>query len=206
MEHWVEINLNAEVAMADGILLDVLSPYVRRLLKTGGLVTYHYFREPEIRFRVRMKTAAGKRSQEASLARIADSLVKKGVVREWHFGNHGEKGRMYAGEEDRYGRNGWRVAQRYFRDSADTALALLELRREGRLESPLWGKGLGNPWEGGDRNPWRGEGADPLSFHWSRFVHLLTNQLGFDMKEEAELCERQALRYREAVKEFGMKW
>ena len=49
MEHWVEINLDADFSVQDGILLDTLRPHVRRLEKEGELVTYHYFREPEIR-------------------------------------------------------------------------------------------------------------------------------------------------------------
>ncbi len=91
MEHWVEINLNAEIREQDRILLDVLGPYVRRLEGEGELVTYHYFREPEIRLRVRLRTKAAKVRQMVALSRIADSLVKQKAVSEWYFGDHGEK-------------------------------------------------------------------------------------------------------------------
>lgn len=206
MEHWVEINLNADVAVQDGILLDVLRPYLTRLERAGELVTYHYFREPEIRFRVRVRSREVKARQALVLSRMADSLVKKRLASEWHFGNHGEKGVEYVGEEDRYGREGWKVAQDYFRNGSDTALRLLDLKRRSRLESPLWAKGLGNPWEGGGRNPWREREDDPLVYHWSRFVHLFSNQLGFDMEKEVELCSKQSERYEQVMKEFGMKW
>ncbi|MDE1852353.1 MAG: hypothetical protein KGI38_01265 [Thaumarchaeota archaeon] len=205
MEHWVEINLEGELAAQDGILLDVLRAYVRGLEREGQLVTYHYFREPEIRFRVRMKTKGAKKKQRLAISRIADSLLKKELVTAWHFGNHGEEGE-YVGEEDRYGENGWKVAQDYFRNGSDTALALLDLKRRAHLESPLWGKGLGNPWEGGDRNPWMDREEDPLVYHWSRFVHLFSNQVGFDMGKEVELCLKQADRYGRVMKEFGMNW
>jgi hypothetical protein len=206
MEHWIEINLNAALADQDAILLDVLRPHVERLKRTGELVTWHYFREPEIRFRVRLRTKAARREQANAISRLADSLKKRRVVSEWHFGNHGEAGKEYTGEEDRYGKNGWQVSQDYFRDGSETALDLLELKRASRLESPLWAKGLGNPWEGGGSNPWREREDDPLVFHWSRFVHLFTNQLGFDMQKEAELCSKQSERYRRVMKEFGMRW
>ena len=206
MEHWVEINLAAEAADQDEILLDVLKPYVKRLEKKGKLVTYHYFREPEIRFRVRTKTEAEKERQVAALSLIADALVKKGLVSGWHFGGHGEDGKAYTGEEDRYGKNGWKVAQTYFRNGSDTALALLELKRRSRLENPLWAKGLGNPWEGGRLNPWREREEDPLAYHWSRFVHLFTNQVGFGVEREVELCAKQSERYGQVVKEFGIRW
>jgi Lantibiotic biosynthesis dehydratase C-term len=206
MEHWVEINLEVDIAAQDGILLDVLRPYAQKLESRGELVTYHYFREPEIRFRLRLKNNSSRRNQERALARIASSLVRKKLVSEWHFGSHGEKGSKYAGEEDRYGKNGWRAAQNYFRDCSDIALILLDLRRRSKLESPLWAKGLGNPWEGGNTNPWREKEEDPLIYHWSRFVHLFSNQLGFNIEKEAELCAKQAENYRRVAREFGMRW
>ena len=95
MEHWIEINLNAEPATQDGILLDVLQPYVRRLEKRREIITYHYFREPEIRFRIRLKSGASKRREALALSKLADSLVRKGMVSEWHFGKHGQEGIEY---------------------------------------------------------------------------------------------------------------
>ena len=206
MEHWVEVNLGADVPAQDGILLDTLRPFVERLEKSGELVTWHYFREPEIRFRVRLRTGAAKKRQARDMSKVAESLRRDGLVSGWHYGNHGEEGSEYLGEEDRYGRNGWKVAQAYFRNGAETALDLLELKRRSRLESPLWAKGLGNPWEGGGRNPWKEREEDPLVYNWSRFVHLFSNQLGFDMEKEADLCSKQSERYRRVMKEFGMRW
>jgi hypothetical protein len=153
-----------------------------------------------------LKTAAMKRGESRAIAKIADSLVRRGLLSGWHFGNHGEKSVDYVGEEDRYGKEGWKVAQDYFRDGSDTALRLIELKRRSRLENVLWAKGRGNPWEGGERNPWREKVDDPLAFHWSRFVHLFSNQLGFDMEKEAVLCAKQSERYRVVADEFGMKW
>jgi len=206
MEHWIEINMSTDVAVQDEILLDVLRPHLRQLDRHGELVTYHFFREPEIRFRERLKTARARAKELKTISRIADSLVRRKLVSEWHFGNHGEKGTDYTGEEDRYGENGWKVAQEYFRNGSETALNLLELKRRSRLESPLWAKGLGNPWEGGSRNPWKEREEDPLLYHWSRFVHLFSNQLGFNMEKEADLCAKQSQRYRRIVKDFGMAW
>lgn len=206
MEHWIEVNLGAAVEDQDAILLDVLRPHVERLKRTGELITWHYFREPEIRFRMRLRSKAAYRRQTIAISRLADSLKERGVVSEWHFGNHGEAGKEYTGEEDRYGKNGWLVSQDYFRNGSETALDLLELKRDSRLESPLWARGLGNPWEGGRRNPWREREEDPLVYHWSRLVHLFTNQLGFDMEKEAELCSKQSERYNRVMKEFGMRW
>lgn len=206
MEHWVEVNLYGDERVQDDILLHVLKPHVESLKRKAVLVTWHFFREPEIRFRVRLRNRSAKLEETKTLALLADSLRERGVISKWHFGNHGEKGQLFVGEEDRYGRNGWRIAQDYFNSGAETALRLLALKREGQLENPLWGKGLGNPWEGGNRNPWRGRRANPLDYHWSRYVHLFTNQVGFDIDEEAGLCSRQAARYRKVSKQFGMKW
>lgn len=205
MEYWVEINLFAKLQVQNRILLDVLWPYVKGLRKRGALVSYHYFREPEIRFRVRVKTDKERQAQAKALEKIARRLKEEGSISKWTFGNHGEKG-TYEGEMDRYGRNGWKVAQKYFEDGAETALGLLALARKSSLESPLWAKGLGNPWEGGKKNPWRERVEDPLAFHWSRHTHLFTNQLGFSIEDEVKLSERQAAKYRKVAEEQGMKW
>ena len=206
MEQWVEINLFADKDEQDKILLDVLWPYVKKLRKMRALITFHYFREPEIRFRVRLTTVRQRQAQSNALEKIAVWLEKRKMISGWKFGNHGEEGKRYYGEEDRYGKNGWRVAQKYFEDGAEAALMLLELKRRSRLESPLWAKGLGNPWEGGEKNPWREKEEDPLTYHWSRHVHLFSNQVGFNIEEEVRLCDKQSERYRQILEEFGMNW
>lgn len=206
MEHWIEINLDVDIEDQDDVLLKELRPHVDRLKKAGALLTWHYFREPELRFRMRLKSRADRKKEVRTISALANSLKRKRLVSEWHLGNHGEEGREYAGEEDRYGRNGWKAAQLYFDRGSETALDLLALKRRSGLENPLWGRGFGNPWEGGERNPWREKVDDPLVYHWSRYVHLFSNQLGFDMSEEADLCSKQAERYRRVTKDFGMKW
>ncbi len=206
MEQWVEVNLFAKQRVQNDILLDVLKPFVENLKKRGVLVNWHFFREPEIRFRVRLNSKKAKAETDRKIAALAESLRERGLVSKWHFGNHGEKNRIYAGEEDRYGRLGWRIAQDYFMDGAEVALQLLSLKREGKLENPLWARGLGNPWEGGSKNPWKSRQQNPLVYHWSRYVHLFTNQLGFEIRDEVILCLRQASRYRRVLKQMGMKW
>jgi Lantibiotic biosynthesis dehydratase C-term len=206
MEHWVEVNLFGRLRDQDTILLDHLLPHVEELRRKRELVTFHFFREPEIRFRERLSTDHVASREKEEVAKIARGLVSKGLATRWHFGSHGTRGVPYKGEEDRYGKEGWKVAQRYFRDGSVTALALLELRRKGALENPLWGRGLGNPWEGGPGNPWRRKREDPLEFHWSRYVHLFSNQLGFGIDEEVTLCRRQARNYGRVSEELGMKW
>ena len=206
MEHWVEINLSAKERVQNDILLDLLKPFVETLKKRNVLVNWHFFREPEIRFRVRLRSRKAKDEASARIARLAESMRKRGLISSWHFGNHGEKDRIYTGEEDRYGHLGWKIAQDYFNYGAEMALQLLSLKRAGKLENPLWANGLGNPWEGGDNNPWKSRQQNPLVYHWSRYVHLFTNQLGFDIDDEVRLCSRQASRYRRVMKELGMHW
>jgi hypothetical protein len=106
LEQWIEINPNADLAVQDEILLEVLRPYVQRLKKEGILLTYHFFREPEIRFRVRLNSKRAKETELKTISKTADSFVKKKLVSSWYFGNHGKKCQEYIGEEDRYGVNG----------------------------------------------------------------------------------------------------
>jgi len=205
-EHWIEINMSANLADQDNILLERLRPYVRRLERRKEMVSFHYFREPEIRFRVRLKDKRTKEKQKKAVGALAGRLVKDGIVSEWHFGNHGEPGREYVGEDDRYGERGWQIAQKYFQHGSEVALELLASKKQGLLESPLWAKGPGDPWEGGVENPWREREDDPLLYHWSRYVHLFTNQLGFDIDRESALCAKQGERYARISKEFGLRW
>jgi len=206
LEYWIEINLLAKRRIQDEILLDILKPHVEKLQNKGVLVTWHFFREPEIRVRVRLRNESSRAKEIEALAKLANSLQKRRLISDWHFGNHGAKGLNYAGEEDRYGCNGWKIAQDYFNQGSEIALRLLALKKQNKLENPLWAKSLGNPWEGGKRNPWRERLKNPLVYHWSRYVHLFTNQIGFDIKDEVKLCSRQAVRYRTVMKNFGMKW
>ena len=133
MERWVEINLFAKARDEDRILLEVLWPYVKKLRRQGALVGWHYFREPEIRFRVRVKSEKERRAQSKAVESMAARLKKEGLVSRWRFGNHGEEG-TYVGEADRYGDNGWEIAQKYFEDGSETALRLLALKRKSGLE------------------------------------------------------------------------
>jgi hypothetical protein len=206
MEHWIEVNLYAKRKLQDGILLDVLKPHIEKLQTRHVLVTWHFFREPELRFRVRLRNEKVMNEEIKVIANLARSLQRRGLISNWHFGGHGEEGSRYDGEEDRYGRNGWKVAQDYFNQGATIALRLLALKRQNRLENPLWAKGLGNPWEGGKKNPWRQHEKNPLAYHWSRYVHLFTNQVGFDINYEAKLCSKQAARYTKVTKDMEMKW
>ncbi len=206
MEHWIEVNLFAAEKDQDRVILDFLIPYVERAKRKGALVSFHYFREPEIRFRVRLTSRRAKLAETKAVGAMAATLQRRGLVSKWHFGNHGEPGKEYVGEEDRYGKRGWKVAQDYFSGGAVTAVRLLNLKRSGKLENPLWARGLGNPWEGGRGNPWKEREEDPLVYHWSRAVHLFTNQLGFNIDDEARLCGRQAERYAKISRDFGVKW
>lgn len=205
MEHWVEVNLFAKPSVQDRILLNVLLPHVKAVRRKGALVTWHFFREPEIRFRTRLKSATAKARETRAIAALANSLHRRKLISKWHFGNHGEKGQLYVGEEGRYGKMGWLIAQDYFNSGSEIALRLLALKKRGKLENPLWAKGLGNTWEGGAKNPWKERQFNPLVYHWSRYVHLFTNQLGFGLDDEAELCAKQASRYRKISKQLGMK-
>lgn len=204
MEHWVEINLFADLGVQDDILLGVLWPHVKRLRRKGALLSFHYFREPEIRFRMRLTTELEMRAQERKLGEIAERLKRRGLVSKWNFGDHGAADKRYVGEEDRYGKNGWLVAQRYFEEGAEAALGLLDLKRKSKLENVLQSKSKDTwGWKGSDE--WRARTEDPVVFHWSRRVHLFTNQLGYNIEDEAELCSRQAERYRQVASQ-GVRW
>jgi hypothetical protein len=198
-EFWIEVNIDTPVEKQDELLLESLVPFLDTY--EGIWLTWHFFREPELRFRIRAKDKLALSMMKRSLTKGLDGLGLK-----WWYGRHGVKGKQYYGEEDRYGKYGWLVAQDYFHDGAKTALRLIRFKRWGELESPLWSKGKGNPWEGGSKNPWKEREEDPMLFNWSRIVHLISNQMGFNMEKEAELCAKQSKRYKQLVEEQGLTW
>jgi hypothetical protein len=127
--------------------------------------TWFFFWEPELRLRVRWRRAASAGSAEAALKAHLDAL---GV--EWWEGAHGERGRRYEGEAEDYGTEVWQLVQKDWMSASRLALAFAELEPAGRL-------------------------TRTREYHWSRRVHLFSNQVFGDWPSEVRLCLAQARWY-----------
>ncbi len=68
----------AELEDQENVLLRVLKPYVEKLKKSGTLVTFHFFREPEIRFRVRLNSKKAKAREALREPREGREGIRRG--------------------------------------------------------------------------------------------------------------------------------
>jgi len=100
------------------VLLDFIKPTVEELERQDLLMTFHFFFEPEIHFRVRPKND-NQVSQIESLIKNRLTEVQK-LIRKADFS-------QYSGEEPDFGIEGWQLAQKYFEYCCRISLLNLEV-------------------------------------------------------------------------------
>jgi hypothetical protein len=174
-EAWLEVNVAPSLLLEEQLLIEVVDPLVHSSL-AGELETWFYFWEPELRLRLRWREPAS----EDRLAGVVEAFLNDrqadGAFKEWFAGAHGERGKVYAGEAEQYGAEIWPLVQKDWMSGSELALAIVKSEVGGPLTQ---------------RRDW----------HWSRRVHLFTNQL-YSTKtareawlKEIELCLNQAQGY-----------
>ena len=165
-DEWVEVNImTSSQEQRGGLLLDVVEPLVRDKLE-GMTEAWFYFWEPDLRLRIRWPSEHaddGHRELKAFL----DTAQTGGMLASWYEGNHGKRGEVYQGEAEDYGAEAWEITYKDWMSGSDLAIALLRHAAEGEL-------------------------TKALDFHWSRRVHLFSNQLGLSYFDEGQLCMGQA--------------
>jgi hypothetical protein len=168
-ESWIEVNLVPRRERDEALLLETLAAVVHGEL-AGEIETWFFFWEPELRLRIRWRNPAQAQPNRVRLAAQLDESVRLGRASEWYEAAHGRRGERYEGEAELYGAEVWPWVQKDWMSGSEGALLLRGLARAGGA-------------------------SQPLEFHWSRHVHLFTNQLYGTWQEEIELCLRQALGY-----------
>lgn len=178
-EAWIEITLVPNVSPDTDLLLLVIDPLVHGKL-AGEIESWHYFWEPALQVRVRWVHASRRTGLDDRLGTYLDKKRDEGYFKEWYESNHGTRGERHEGEPERYGPEAWDLIQKDWMNGSELALRLLRLERENRLT---------------------GELTPTLDAHWSRHVHLFTNEL-FGTSEgptwwdsEIRLCLQHARGY-----------
>jgi hypothetical protein len=167
MGEWIEVNLVAAAAIQPPqVLLRIVDPLVHEQL-TDRIDTWFYFWEPELRLRIRWREPHSADANRRELTERLDEACRAGTLKEWFEGSHGRHGGTYRGEAELYGEEVWELVARDWMNASELALALARFESEGRL-------------------------TQPRSFHWSRRVHLFSNQL---LVDEIALCLAQARSY-----------
>jgi hypothetical protein len=168
-ESWLEVNLVPTDLHDESLLTGLVDGLVHDALR-GEVETWFFFREPELRLRLRWSDAARAEPCGETVAAALDAAVRDGTVVEWYEAAHGRRGERYEGEAEMYGAEMWPLVQKDWMNGSELALAIAKLERAGLL-------------------------SEPRAFHWQRHVHLVTNQLYGTWDAEVELCLAQALGY-----------
>jgi hypothetical protein len=164
---WTEVNVvPADPGRPEELLLALVDPLVHEQLG-ARIDVWFYFWEPELRLRIRWREDADVDAALGELARALDQAADQGRAADWYEGAHGQRGATYTGEAEYYGAELWELTSRDWMAGSELALAIVRLDAAGRLERPR-------------------------DFHWSRRVHLFSNQL---LQDEIGLCLRQAAGY-----------
>lgn len=168
-EAWIEVDLTPTRALDENVLVDYVDRLVHEQM-AEAIAVWFWFWEPELRLRLRWKDAARADEHRATLASTLESWRADGAIDSWYEGAHGREGESYVGEADTYGPEVWPLVQLDWMQGSELALAIIKLDREGRL-------------------------TKPRQFHWTRRVHLFTNQTFQTWQAEVELSLRQAVGY-----------
>jgi hypothetical protein len=163
---WIEVNIPARAEERSRLLLELVDPLVHEHF-AGRIKTWFYFWEPELRLRILWTDPERAEAARAELADFLDQAKAEGAIEGWFEGSHGVRGEIYRGEAELYGNEVWELTAHDWMSGSELALAIVRAGAGGRL-------------------------TKPEEFHWSRRVHLFSNQLWLD---EIALCLRQAHGY-----------
>jgi hypothetical protein len=161
---WIEVNTPARNDdERTRLLLEVVDPLVHGQLGET-VTTWFYFWEPGLRLRIGWSDPEQAERGRTEVARFLDAAKTEGKVEDWYEANHGALGQRYHGEPDFYGHEVWDLTAEDWMSGSELSLAIVRAEAEGTL-------------------------TKPRDFHWTRRVHLFSNELWVD---EITLSLKQA--------------
>jgi len=114
MESWIEANIFVEQGKENEFLLNFIKPLVQRLRSKFKITSFHFFREPEIRFRV--LTEADK---VEAIKNLIEEGKKTGLVKDIKYPLYGE-------DKSAFGEGGWASAHKFFEAGSEIALDYID--------------------------------------------------------------------------------
>lgn len=125
MTAWVEANIHHKLADDRPLILTLYEQIVK---PTSGIVSWHYFREPEIRLRLEMSDDAEAGRVEERIRQFVDSRKPEFQIDKLVFGRHGKEGDKYEGEHEILGKEGFEVHKMIWMWQSE--LAVLRYKQE----------------------------------------------------------------------------
>lgn len=131
MTAWVEANLHHKLADDRPLILALHGSVVKQVT---GLVSWHYFREPEIRLRLEVTDDAEAGRIEEKIRQFVDARRSEFQIDRLVFGRHGKEGEKYDGEPEAMGKEGFEVHKMIWMWQSELAVLRFRQETEGRLE------------------------------------------------------------------------
>jgi hypothetical protein len=159
---WFEITvILTDNTKFNDVLKFFVKPLVSRMYEKEIDFSWHFFREPELRLRFLLRPLISEimsANMDKQLVNLEASCPE--VIHQHYFSCHGEKDKIYTGEESFYGKEAWQLC--YKRWEAGSNLALLLCTTTTSKEIP---------------------------FHYIRDIHLFENQLGLEKEQVIPLLQ-----------------
>jgi len=179
MESWTEVNVEPVTSHDPSLLTGLVDTLVHDIFRED-VETWFFFWEPALRLRFRWIDQSRVDEHRERLASQLDEAKAQGSIVDWYEGAHGHRNERYTGEAEDYGEEVWPRVQKDWMNGSEFALLLTKQDQAGAL-------------------------SHPRQHHWSRHVHLFTNQLYGTWNEEIDLCLAQAGGYMQLVIDGGGK-
>ena len=175
MDKWLELVITPnDFSKINRILSDLVKPYIDRLYKDKIHFSWHFFREPELRWRISSldeKIESIKIELDTKLTEL--ERIEPKIYLKHFFGNHGEPNSCYHGEQEFYGEV-WDLCYKRWEAGSNLALMLCTSNT-----------------------------SKSIDFYTDRDMHLILNQLGYERPyDEALMHLEQASKYvKESIQE-----
>ena len=178
VDYWTEMNLvPAAPRRPVQLAIELLRPLIHETL-AGCWKAWFYsmYEDPDPKridmLRLRILWLAPER--ELGYRKLTDFLNSdnaRAKLDDCYEGSHGERGKTYPGEADKFGSDMWPITYQNWMSGCEMALTILNLIAEGAVlkMSP--------------------------EVHWAYRVHMFSNPLGLSYKGEADLSLVRALNY-----------
>lgn len=161
----------------ESVLLADVDPLFSTIKEMDGVESFHYFRynNQEGAF-MRVRALAEENAVSAAEQEFQDHLN--------HAAIESIEPEEFDGNEEQWGEAAWDILYKHFEYMSETALRILNTREAGELGTPEE-VDYDTPVLSGEKAE-----TDPLL---ERHMHLLANQLGYGLQEEAQFHQIQAM-------------
>jgi hypothetical protein len=169
---WIETNIytNKESQVND-VLVNFVKPYIDNLYNSINRISWHYFREPHIVFRIYGEDETIKIvKEELELLLNTFERNEPEIYYRHFFGAFCKEGDEYKGEAELYGEDAWELCYKRWETGSNLALQLLS-------KEPI----------------------KSIPFHYTRDIHLFENQLGFEYSDAITIYMKWVKRLMECL-------